>query len=264
MSDRSVGGFSTAQLSQRPPSTDPHTSEEIPTHAVFHGNISTKIPQDRPDIQRTGYAAFRNEDRGLSAFGKVYFHIDPYMYLALRVKSDGRKYFVNIQTDSIVETDIHQHRLYTRMHKGANGPADLGQWETVLIKFHEFVRTNHGVVTEPQSEMLRQKVKSFGIGLIDRQSGPFELAIGAIWATNLNERGQIDGRTEYVDGDPGSARLSEVTEEKLAARAEERAKLPERKPSLREMLPEHFGKVGTGDKGRPGDPSDYSPFRRRK
>jgi len=261
MSDQSVGGFSTAQLSQIPPSTDPRTSEEIPTHALFHGNISTKLPQNRPDIQRTGYAAFRNEDRGRTAFGQLFWDIDPYMYLALRVKSDGRRYFVNIQTDSIVETDIHQHRLYTRMHKGANGPSDPGQWETVLIKFYEFVRTNHGLVTEPQSEMLRQKVKTFGIGLTDRQPGPFELAIGAMWATNLNERGQIDGRTDYDEGDPGSARLGEVTEEKLAARAEEKANLPERKTSLRDRLPEHFGKVGTGEKGRPGNPKDYSPFR---
>lgn len=262
MSDRSAAGFSTASLSQIPRSTDPQTGEEIPTHALFHGNISTQLSPHRSDVQRTGYAAFRNEDRGRTVFGKLYWDIDPYMYLALRVKSDGRKYLVNIQTDSIVETDIHQHRLYTRMHKGASNRSDPGQWETVLIKMHEFVRTNHGVVTEPQSEMLRQKVKSFGIGLTDRQPGPFELAIGAMWATNLNERGQLDGRTaEHEDGDLGSARLGEVTEEKLAARAEERARLPERKRRLRERLPLHFGKVGTGEKGRPGDPKDYSPFR---
>lgn len=261
MSDQSVGGFSTAELTQLPPSTDPETGEETPTHVLFHGNISTKLPQDRPDVQRTGYAAFRNEDRGRNAFGKMFWDIDPYMYLALRVKSDGRRYFVNIQTDSIVETDIHQHRLYTRKHQGATGPSDPGGWETVLIRFHEFVRTNHGVVTEPQSEMLRQKIRSFGIGLIDRQPGPFRLAIGAMWATNLNERGRLDAATDYEEGDLGSARLAEVTEEKLAARAEERARLPERKLSLRERLPAHFGKVGTGQKGRPGNPKDYSPFR---
>ena len=262
MSDQSVGGFSTAQLSQVPPSTDAETAEEVPPYALFHGNISTKLPHNRPDIQRTGYAAFRNGNRGRTAFGKLFWDIDPYTYLALRVKSDGRKYLVNIQTDSLVETDLHQHRLYTRMHQGASGPSDPGRWETVLIRFHEFVRTNHGVVTEPQSEMLRQKVKSVGIGLTDRQPGPFRLAVGAIWATNLNDRGHLDGRMEdYEQGEQGSARLAEVTEQKLAARAEERANLPERKPSLRERLPGYFGKVGTGEKGRPGNPSDYSPFR---
>jgi len=146
-----------------------------------------------------------------------------------------------------VESDIHQHRLYTKHHKGAEGPEDPGQWETVWIKLHEFVRTNHGVVTEPQSEMLRQKVKSFGIGLIDRQPGPFELGIAAMWATNLNERGQVDGRTGWEDGDQGSARLGEVTAEKLAQKEEEKRNMPTEKKSFRDRVP-HFGKVGTQDK----------------
>lgn len=98
-----------------------------------------------------------------------------YAYLALRIKSDGRKYFVNLQTDSIVPTDLHQHRLYARRP---------GEWETVLIQWNEFVRTNHGVVVEPQSELLRQKVRTVGISLIDRIPGPFDLSIERIWATN--------------------------------------------------------------------------------
>ena len=214
MSDSSVGGFSTAQLTQMP--ANPSTTPETPAHVLFHGKISTKLPANRPDVQRTGYAAWRNMDRGRSLFGQLWWNVDPYVYLALRVKSDGRKYFVNIQTDSIVETDIHQHRLYTKYHRGAGGPDDPGSWETVLIKLIEFVRTNHGVVTEPQSEMLRQKVKSVGIGLIDRMPGDFSIGIGAVWATNLNERGQVDGRTKWEEGDQGSARLSEVTEEKAS------------------------------------------------
>lgn len=253
MSDSSAGGYSTANFTQVP------ATEIEPSHMLFHGNISTRLPESRPEVQRTGYAAFRNQDRGRSLFGKMFWDVDAYMYLALRLKSDGRKYFVNIQTDSIVETDIHQHRLYTKHHRGANGPDDPGSWETVLIKFHEFVRTNHGVVTEPQSEMLRQKVRSFGIGVTDRQDGPFSLALGAFWATNLNERGQIDGRTNWQEGDQGSARLSEVTEEKLAQGAEEKRKLPKEPGSrFRDRIPSHFGKVGVGDKERPASPNDSS------
>ncbi|KAL2397829.1 Complex I intermediate-associated protein 30, mitochondrial [Exophiala dermatitidis] len=245
MTDRSVGGFSTAELTQMPADTSSHPP--TPAHVLFHGNISTKLPANRPDVQRTGYAAWRNKDRGRTLFGELFWNVDSYMYLALRVKSDGRKYVVNIQTDSIVESDLHQHRLYTKYHKGAEGPGDPGQWETVWIRLHEFVRTNHGVVTEPQSEMLRQKVKSVGIGLLDRKPGPFELGIAAVWATNLNERGQVDGRTGWEEGDQGSARLSEVTEEKLAQKLEERRNLPQEKKSFREKVP-HFGKVGTNDR----------------
>lgn len=46
------------------------------------------------------------------------------------------------------------------------------------------MRTNHGMVVEPQSEMLRQRVKSVGIGLIDRIPGPFDLSVERIWASN--------------------------------------------------------------------------------
>lgn len=65
----------------------------------------------------------------------------------------------------------------------------------------------------------------------------------------------IDGRLgqgEDEGVDPGSARLGEVTEEKLRQRKEERERLPEQKISLRDRLPEAFGKVGTGRKGSMG------------
>lgn len=146
-----------------------------PAHAYFHGTISTKLPQNRPEVQRTGFAAWRTLDRPPTLFGRSLWDIDPYTYLALRIKSDGRKYFVNVQTESIVPTDIHQHRLYAKRP---------GEWETVLIKWHEFVRTNHGAVVEPQTEMLTQKVRTVGIGLIDRIPGEYHLRIQSMWATN--------------------------------------------------------------------------------
>lgn len=169
MSDVDIGGFSSALLDQVS-----ETSTE-PVHARFHGSISTELPRSRPQVARTGYAGWRNKDRKATIFGKSLWDIDSYTYLALRVKSDGRKYFVNVQTESIVYTDLHQHRLHTRKP---------GEWETVLINFSAFVRTNHGEVVEPQAEMLRQKVRTVGVSLIDRVPGPFDLAISRIWASN--------------------------------------------------------------------------------
>jgi len=221
IADRAVGGYSTANLDYVP--ADPSTN--TPPHARFHGSISTKLPPNWR-IQRTGYAAFRNKDRGFWLFGRLYWDIDPYTYLALRVRSDGRRYTVNIQTDSIVETDIHQHRLYTRHHRvlpsqteadcrpvietaeslddlypsgippalsyippkstiiSSTTTSSAMGWETVLLPFHAFVRTNHGFSIEPQTSMLRQRVKSIGIGLTDRIEGPYNLEIHRIWATN--------------------------------------------------------------------------------
>jgi len=188
MSDVEIGGLSTSRLEwvpSAPPkstSTSPLRShlarpaaQGPPSYARFHGVISTELPKDRPDIKRTGYAAFRTADRGRTVFGQGVWDIDPYTYLALRVRTDGRAYFVNVQTDSVVPTDLHQHRLFTKKP---------GEWETVLIRWNDFVRTNFGFVVEPQTEMLRQKVRSIGIGLTDRIPGPFELCIERMWATN--------------------------------------------------------------------------------
>lgn len=185
MSDADVGGFSKAALDYVP-----STSTE-PAHARFSGSISIELPPNRPHIQRTGYAAWRNHDRPATIFGKSLWDIDPYTYLALRIKSDGRKYFVNVQTESIVPTDLHQHRLYAKRP---------GEWETIVIKWNEFVRTNYGAVVEPQTELLRQKVRTVGIGLIDRVPGPFDLGISAVWATNgLSEEDMANDRRMKED-----------------------------------------------------------------
>lgn len=169
MSDAELGGFSKSCLDFVP------KNESEAAHARFHGNISIELPRNNAKVERTGYAAWRNHDRPATIFGKSLWDVDPYVYVALRVKSDGRKYLVNVQTESIVHTDIHQHRLF------AQRP---GEWETVLIKWNDFVRTNYGTVVEPQLEMLTQKVRTIGIGLTDRVPGPFELAISRVWATN--------------------------------------------------------------------------------
>lgn len=189
MCDVDIGGYSKASLDWVPPAAQqsssldnspaakPRRQQHIPTpaYARFHGSISTALPPHRPDIQRSGFAAWRTIDRPPTVFGRAVWDIDMYTYLALRVKSDGRAYFVNVQTESVVPSDLHQHRLFARRP---------GEWETVLVKWNDFVRTNHGFVVEPQTEMLRQKVKSIGIGLTDRVPGPFELCIQSMWATN--------------------------------------------------------------------------------
>lgn len=208
MSDsKTFGGFSKADLTYIPGSGRRSRDGKIenaagqegkePAHALFKGSISTDLPAGKPEIQRSGFAAWRTRDRGFSLFGKLLWDIDPYAYLALRIKSDGRKYFVNIQTESIVPTDIHQHLLPSY---------SPGEWETVIIPFSAFVRTNYGMVVEPQKEMLRQKVRSVGVGLIDRVPGAFELGIADVYATNRAPV-RVVGREES-----GFERFEEVEE----------------------------------------------------
>ena len=128
-------------------------------------------------------------------FGSSLWDIDPYAYLAMRVKSDGRAFLVNVQTQSVVASDLHQHRLFT---------TKPGEWETILIKWNDFVRTNMGYVVEPQAEMLRQKVKSIGVSLTDRIPGPYELCIERIWATNnASEADSVAHEPALKEGEGG-------------------------------------------------------------
>lgn len=57
-------------------------------------------------------------------FGTPCWDTSLFRYLALHVKGDKRKYFVNIQTDGVVKTDLFQHRLFLRTP---------GEWETVMV-----------------------------------------------------------------------------------------------------------------------------------
>lgn len=169
MSDSDIGGFSTVNMQHVP-----GTASE-PPHLHFSGEISNKLPTVEKEVARTGYAAFRTRDRPPTMFGKALWNCDRYKYLALRVKADERKYKVNVQTESVIFTDIHQHRLYARRP---------GRWETILIEWNSFVRTNHGLVVEPQSEIMKEKIRTVGIGLTDRKPGPFSMSVSRMWACN--------------------------------------------------------------------------------
>ncbi|KAK3052516.1 hypothetical protein LTR09_006370 [Extremus antarcticus] len=185
MSDKDIGGFSEARMSfidgadhldsKREQGVignerDGGGEEAEPAHMRFEGKISTELPMNNAEVQRSGYAAWRTRDRG---------------------------------TESIVPTDLHQHLLPTYTP---------GQWETIIIPFHAFVRTNYGMVVEPQREMLRQKVKSVGIGLTDRVPGPFQLCIADVYATNKAPSREVGKEDSGFDMEPENHGLMDEIE----------------------------------------------------
>lgn len=68
-------------------------------------------------------------------------------------------FFVNIQTDGPVTTDLYQHRLFLDEQQG-------NAWQTITIPLDSFVLTNTGVVSESQVSMLREKVLTVGISVL--------------------------------------------------------------------------------------------------
>lgn len=177
-SDQELGGFSTAAL-------DLVEENGQPKYAHFHGVLNLDLPRNRPDVVQSGYAMFRTRDHPppnalLSLFdgnglgSGNYWNWESCTHLMLRVKGDRRKYFVNIQAESALPTDIYQHRLFLKTP---------GQWETVLVPLKDFILTNWGVIQE-QRAMDTSMVKTVGIGLIDKQYGPFSLYVDTIKAIN--------------------------------------------------------------------------------
>jgi NADH dehydrogenase [ubiquinone] 1 alpha subcomplex assembly factor 1 len=117
-----------------------------------------------------GFAMFRTKDPVPGLFGLLgseYLDWSSFDCVALRVRGDRRKYHVNIQAESVFPTDLFQHRLFLR---------SPGKWETVYIPFKNFILTNGGEI-QPQAPLSAQQVRSIGIGLIDRQYGPYSLDI---------------------------------------------------------------------------------------
>ncbi|TGZ84361.1 CIA30-domain-containing protein [Ascodesmis nigricans] len=186
MSDGDHRGYSRAQMETVPfkpdeipeeyKSGDPNAPP--PMYAKFSGVIDINIPPGVPGIFRSGYTGWRTPDPKWTLFGKTYFNCEALAFLGLRFKADHRSYYVNIQCDSHVPTDLWQHRLFARTP---------GEWETVYIPFQDFVKTTEGNVFEKQGYWPRHKIQSVGMSLIDGIPGPFEMCIDKIWASDRRE-----------------------------------------------------------------------------
>ncbi|KAF9507699.1 hypothetical protein BS47DRAFT_1366462 [Hydnum rufescens UP504] len=124
---------------------------------------------------RSGYAGFRNRVR-TTLFGNITDDLTLHNYLALRVRPAGdprtrTAYFVNIQTDGPIPTDLWQHRLYLPENSSGN------TWESVIIPLESFVLTNAGETASEQLSMMRSRIRGNA-----KVAGAYELGIDYIGA----------------------------------------------------------------------------------
>jgi len=180
--DSDVGGTSTAQLEL---DEDPDRNKLInkPATAKFWGDMRLGVRTGLEGKIRGGYAGFRNKHRPM-LFGELTDDVSKHHYLALRLRAAGHprtrnSYFVNIQTDGPITSDLWQHRLYFARSDG--------DWEDIFIPFDAFVLTNTGEIASDQITMLRERIRTIGISLLGGNSGvegPYELGIDEIRAVN--------------------------------------------------------------------------------
>ncbi|RDX43795.1 complex I intermediate-associated protein CIA30 [Lentinus brumalis] len=192
--DADVGGTSTVNFALDESTAKPSSSEKPPPHGVivnrptgrFWGEMRLAV---RPGLEgqiRGGYAGFRSKPR-TTLFGEITEDVSTHEYLALRVRALGHprtrnSYFVNLQTDGPITTDLWQHRLFFRR--------DDGGWEDIFIPFKDFVLTNAGELVPHQVQMYRERVRTVGISLLGGNSGvegPYELGIDSISAVNVED-----------------------------------------------------------------------------
>lgn len=212
-SDKGLGGFSTVDLSvtdnrgssnngaKVPATVKDDVNREPEVYGTFHGDLSLDIPENRPEIVRLGFAMFRTKDLepSMLGLGSSEFHDwSGYNQLALRVRGDYRKYFVNIQADTPLVTDLYQHRLFLK---------SPGQWEIITIPFSSFILTNGGVIQQ-QEQLDTSRVRSVGIGLIDGQYGLYRLDVEWVKVIAGDVGSDIRGDDSAASFETGETRLS--------------------------------------------------------
>ncbi|KDE04400.1 hypothetical protein MVLG_05190 [Microbotryum lychnidis-dioicae p1A1 Lamole] len=172
----------------------------------FWGSLSNELHTGRRKegvIERGGYAGFRTKQR-TTVFGTRFWNTELHDFLRLRVKSsgDGMKYFVNIQTDGPVRSDLFQHRLWLPSPTSPEAPHE---WCDVLIPLEDFALTNSGDMSELQIEMYRAKARTVGISVLGPKQGRYELGIESIDAVSL-DKAQVDSARK----EPSSASLEKM------------------------------------------------------
>ncbi|KAF8742667.1 hypothetical protein AX14_002896 [Amanita brunnescens Koide BX004] len=197
--DADIGGTSTVHLVL---DESPKNNASIGKTAtgVFWGDMRLGVKAGLEGKVRGGYAGFRNKSRP-TLFGDITEDVSHHRYLALRLRLAGEpsthnSFFVNIQTEGPITSDLWQHRLYFRRHDNT--------WEDIFIPFDNFVRTNAGEISEHQLKMYKEKIRSIGISLLGGMSGSagkYELGIDSIRI--VNDEDVVTAHTESTNS-PGA------------------------------------------------------------
>jgi len=176
--DADIGGTSTVHLTLDESGPKPS--------AKFWGEMRLGVRSEVQGRVLGGYAGFRSIHR-TTMFGEMMHDLSAHNFLGIRLRLRGsprtrNSYFVNIQTDGYVTTDLWQHRLYFNR--------DDGEWEDIYIPLRSFVLTHAGEIVGTEMEMSCERIRTIGISLLGGKNGiegPYELSIDSIRAVNSED-----------------------------------------------------------------------------
>ncbi|XP_060082975.1 complex I intermediate-associated protein 30, mitochondrial-like [Ylistrum balloti] len=159
-------------------------------NALFHGYLSQQVPKDGIS-KNAGYCNMKSPSNYISFKRKRPIDdIGIYSHLVLRVRGDGRPYYINLQMKrayDIMWSDQFNYTLYTR-----GGP----YWQVAKIPFSKFFFTHKGRNQDHQYPPDLQNIENIGITMADGVEGPFQLEIDYIAV--LNDANHLE-ETAYED-----------------------------------------------------------------
>lgn len=195
----SLNGFSVAKLTRSPAG-----------HALFHGILDHRIPDDGI-TQTCGFAGIMGSTTfSITPFYTVsHWDWSKFNYLEIKVRGDGRKYTIAINTGS-PNNDLSYYDCYIYPIHTKGGP----YWQTFRIPFSKFIFTYKGLVQDRQDPFHPKQVQFMAITIKDTYDGPFALEIDYIGlGVNMIEQdsespyenytfAHIKGRPLQVECDP--------------------------------------------------------------
>lgn len=177
ITDQDVGGKSVATMS---------TSDN--GRLLFKGKLSTELDQGS-NVDHSGFCGIRSKPV-IGLFDKIET-VDMTYYDAVDIKyrGDGRCYFLNMQTESMMllnQYDLFQAFLFTK-----GGP----YWEVERVPFTKFLMTYQGYLQDEQVDF--SNIRTLGVSISDKKSGPFGLEIEYIKLVKVGHQPIIFKHQKY-------------------------------------------------------------------
>ena len=123
---------------------------------VFSGDLSLK--------NRGGFTSIRTRPADLK--------LDGYSVIAIRLKGDGRSYYLNLMSSSVVSAASYRVPIKT----------EKDTWQVVRANISDFKYTIFGRIVPGVPNLKAKDIRSMGVTLADKKAGPFRLEIDWIKA----------------------------------------------------------------------------------
>ena len=153
---------------------------------VFSGSLSLE--------NRGGFTSIRTRPTDLNLGG--------YDRIGVRLKGDGRIYYLNLMTSSRSTASSYRAPMKTKK----------GTWQEVRINLKDFVYTSFGRIVAGAVPLKANDIRSVGITLADKKAGPFRLEVSWIRA----EKGTVGNETTALNGANDSAGSKDILDTAIA------------------------------------------------